>query len=104
MDRNPHLRHALNDPETLRQAMRMVQNPNLYNHMMRNNDQALRNIESMPGGFNALSRMYSNIQAPMESAMDSMTGPSRSSTTVPTVDTSAGPVSEAMPNPWGRTG
>jgi len=36
--------------------------------MMRTHDRALSNLESLPGGFNALQRMYTDIQEPMLNA------------------------------------
>jgi hypothetical protein len=38
-----------------------ARNPELMREMMRGNDRALSNIEAMPGGFNALSRMYHQV-------------------------------------------
>lgn len=35
---------------------------------MRNQDRALSNLESIPGGYNALRRMYTDIQEPMLNA------------------------------------
>ena len=40
----------------------------MMQEMMRNQDRALRNLESIPGGYNALRRMYTDIQEPMLSA------------------------------------
>ena len=40
--------------------------------LMAQNDQALRNIESMPGGYNALRRMYQTTGRDLEGAVDSM--------------------------------
>jgi ubiquilin len=59
----------LNDPEIMRQSMEMMRNPALLDQAMRGQDRALSNIESMPGGFNALRRMYTDVQAPMEEAL-----------------------------------
>lgn len=42
--------------------------------MMRNTDRAMANIEMMPGGFDALRRMYSNIQEPLYQSATGMTG------------------------------
>jgi ubiquilin len=43
--RNPELGHILNDPEIIRQTMEMVRNPNMFQEMMRNHDQAIRNLQ-----------------------------------------------------------
>lgn len=58
----------LNDPELLRQAMELVRNPSMLQELMRTNDRAISNLESIPGGYNALTRMYREIQEPMVNA------------------------------------
>lgn len=45
--------------------------------MMRNQDRALSNLESIPGGYNALRRMYTDIQEPMLSAAQEQVTPLR---------------------------
>jgi len=35
---------------------------------MRNQDRALSNLEALPGGFNALERLYRDVQEPMMDA------------------------------------
>ena len=47
----------------------MARNPALRNEMLRNQDRALSNIESMPGGFNLLQRMYTDVQEPLMNAV-----------------------------------
>lgn len=37
---------------------------------MRNQDRALSNLESIPGGYNALRRMYTDIQEPILNAAE----------------------------------
>jgi hypothetical protein len=44
LQQNPELGHILNDPEIMRQTMEMVRNPNMFQEMMRNHDQAIRNL------------------------------------------------------------
>jgi ubiquilin len=68
MERNPELSHILNNPDLMRQAMEMASNPSAMREMMRSQDRQLSNIESLPGGFNALARMYSEVQEPMMDA------------------------------------
>ena len=79
MDRNPELAHILNDPETLRQTMEIARNPDLLREQMRTADRAMSNIESLPEGFNALRRMYENVQEPLmsmtTSAQDAASNP-----------------------------
>jgi ubiquilin len=48
---------VLNDPELMRQTMEAASNPERMRQMMVQHDRALQNIEAMPGGFNALSRL-----------------------------------------------
>lgn len=82
MENNPELGQLLRDPEMIRRSMEMARNPNLMREMMRNNDRAMNNIEAIPGGFDALRRMYTDIQRPMESAMEeSMRPPEDTSST-----------------------
>lgn len=47
----------------------------MMQEMMRNQDRALSNLESIPGGYNALRRMYTDIQEPMFSAAREQVGP-----------------------------
>lgn len=101
MRQNPEIRHALRDPDTMRQAMQMIRDPSAMQQALQNQDRAIANISNMPGGFNALSRMYNQVQAPMEDAM-TMRDPDMQ-TTISDVDTSAGPNSSAMPNPFAQS-
>jgi hypothetical protein len=45
-------------PHGCLQGLQIARNPNLMQEMMRNNDRAMANIENVPGGFDALHRMY----------------------------------------------
>ncbi|XP_038076501.1 ubiquilin-1-like isoform X2 [Patiria miniata] len=74
MERNPEIRHMLNNPELLRQTMEMARNPAMMQEMMRSQDRALSNLESIPGGYNALRRMYTDIQEPMLNAAQEQLG------------------------------
>lgn len=68
MESNPEVAQIMRDPALIRQGMQIARNPNLMQEMMRNNDRAMANIENVPGGFDALHRMYENVQAPMMEA------------------------------------
>ncbi|RZC41646.1 ubiquilin-1 [Asbolus verrucosus] len=68
MERNPEINHMLNNPELLRQTMELARNPSMLQELMRSHDRAISNLESIPGGYNALQRMYRDIQEPMFSA------------------------------------
>jgi hypothetical protein len=59
----------LNNPEVLRQSMELARNPAAFQELMRTQDRALSNLESIPGGYNALQRMYRDIQEPMLNAV-----------------------------------
>ncbi|TDH67190.1 hypothetical protein CCR75_003365 [Bremia lactucae] len=73
MEQNPQLSHIMNDPELLRQGMEAMRNPAAMRELMRSQDTALRNIESHPEGFNALRRMYHDVQEPLMDAAASGT-------------------------------
>ncbi|KAJ1059196.1 hypothetical protein K5549_007997 [Capra hircus] len=68
IQRNPEISHMLNNPDIMRQTLELARNPAMMQEMMRNQDRALSNLESIPGGYNALRRMYTDIQEPMLSA------------------------------------
>lgn len=68
MERNPEITHMLNNPELLRQTVELARNPSMLQELMRSHDRAISNLESIPGGYNALQRMYRDIQEPMLSA------------------------------------
>lgn len=102
MESNPEIRNALQDPQQIQQMMNMMRNPELRNQMMRQQDLAMMNLENMPGGFNALSSMYNDIQAPLQDSMEGATnGGSGSTGTSNPANSSAGASGTAMPNPWG---
>ncbi|XP_064072933.1 ubiquilin-1 [Vanessa tameamea] len=107
MARNPEISHMLNNPELLRQTMELARNPAMLQELMRSHDRALSNLESIPGGYNALQRMYRDIQEPMLNVASSMAGNPFSGL----VDNSDGtnPQQGAenrqpLPNPWQRGG
>lgn len=68
MERNPEVNHLLSNPDVLRESLEMVRNPAALSEVMRNYDRALNNMESMPGGYNVLRRMYTEFQEPLLSA------------------------------------
>ncbi|XP_042537639.1 ubiquilin-4 [Dipodomys spectabilis] len=105
MERNPEISHMLNNPELMRQTMELARNPAMMQEMMRNQDRALSNLESIPGGYNALRRMYTDIQEPMFTAareqfgnnpFSSLAGNSDSSSSQPLRTENR----EPLPNPW----
>merc|ERR1712071_559327 len=72
MDQNPQLRAVLDDPELMRRSMEMMRDPSSMQNMMRNQELAMSQIENLPGGFNALRRIYEDVQEPMMDAMSGM--------------------------------
>lgn len=69
MQRNPEISHMLNNPELLRQTMELARNPSMLQELMRSHDRAMSNLESVPGGYSALQRIYRDIQEPMMNAV-----------------------------------
>ncbi|XP_075463828.1 ubiquilin-4 [Ascaphus truei] len=105
MERNPEISHMLNNPELMRQTMELARNPAMMQEMMRNQDRALSNLESIPGGYNALRRMYTDIQEPMFSAAREQFGSNPFSALAGNPDgLNAQPLRtenrEPLPNPW----
>lgn len=110
MDSNPQMRAILNDPELMRRSMEMMRDPSAMQNMMRNQELAMSQIENLPGGFNALRRMYEDVQEPMMDAMSGMgssnsssNANTRSTNTTSTESSNAGADGAAMPNPWGSS-
>lgn len=107
LDANPQLNHVLNDPALMRQAMEYMQNPQAMEQMMRSQDLAMSQIENHPEGFNALRRMYQEVNEPMYEAMtqgfqqqqQGGSGTTGTSTMAPS-STGSGPNTAALPNPW----
>lgn len=107
MEQNPELGHMLNDPEMIRRTMEMVRNPNMFNEMMRNHDQAIRNLQGIPGGEAALQRLYQDVQEPLlNSATSSLSGNPFASLVQNNEDTSSRSQragvenADPLPNPW----
>lgn len=105
MERNPEISHLLNNPELLRQTMQMVRNPAMLQELMRTQDRALSNLESVPGGYNALRRMYSELQEPMLNAAQEQFGSNPfaelAQGNAGNQNTTQGTeVRDPLPNPW----
>ena len=98
MDANPQLRHALQDPNLLREAVEVARNPARAREAMRHQDLALSQLENHPEGFNALRRMYSEVQEPLMEGFEGM-AVSSGGATAPSVN--ADP-DAPLPNPWAR--
>ena len=96
MDANPQLRHALQDPNLLREAVEVARNPARAREAMRHQDLALSQLENHPEGFNALRRMYSEVQEPL---MEGLEGMAASSGGASAPSAPADP-DAPLPNPW----
>lgn len=108
MQRNPEISHMLNNPDLLRQTMELARNPSMLQELMRSHDRAMSNLESVPGGYSALQRIYRDIQEPMlNAASEQFTRNPFSGL----VDNSSGANPQQgtenrdpLPNPWARGG
>ncbi|GAB1600552.1 ubiquilin-1-like isoform X1 [Argonauta hians] len=108
MERNPEITHMLNNPDLMRQTLDLARNPNMLQELMRTQDRAMSNLESIPGGFNALQRMYRDIQEPMMNAAQEGFGSNPFASLVP--NSSGGTQqsneqvgrenNDPLPNPW----
>jgi ubiquilin len=68
IERNPEIQHMLNNPSLMRETMELARNPAALQELMRHHDRAMSNLESVPGGFNALQRIYRELEEPMLNA------------------------------------
>ncbi|CAH2294224.1 ubiquilin-1 isoform X1 [Pelobates cultripes] len=106
IQRNPEISHMLNNPDIMRQTLELARNPAMMQEMMRNQDRALSNLESIPGGYNALRRMYTDIQEPMLNAAQEQFGGNPFASLVSNAAPNAGNQPsrtenrDPLPNPW----
>ncbi|KAL4630121.1 ubiquilin-1 isoform X1 [Arapaima gigas] len=101
---NPEISHMLNNPDIMRQTLELARNPAMMQEMMRNQDRALSNLESIPGGYNALRRMYTDIQEPMLNAAQEQFGGNPFASLVSNSSGGSQPSRtenrDPLPNPW----
>ncbi|KAM4818161.1 ubiquilin-2 [Thomomys bottae] len=106
IQRNPEISHLLNNPDIMRQTLEIARNPAMMQEMMRNQDLALSNLESIPGGYNALRRMYTDIQEPMLNAAQEQFGGNPFASVVSSSSSGEGTQPsrtenrDPLPNPW----
>ncbi|XP_037696058.1 ubiquilin-3 [Choloepus didactylus] len=106
---NPEIGHVLNNPEIMRQTLEFLRNPAMMQEMMRSQDRALSNLESIPGGYNVLRTMYMDIMDPMLNAVQEQFGgnPFATATTADATTSSSQPSRtencDPLPNPWAST-
>jgi ubiquilin len=104
MDSNPLMREALQNPAVLQDMMNMMRNPAARQQMLQQQDLAMRNISNMPGGFQALSSMYHDMERFDDSMMPDMDAtPSSGNSSTNPASSAAGATGTPMPNPWGRS-
>jgi len=110
IERNPEINHILNNNEILRHSMEMIRNPSAFQELMRTQDRALSNLESLPGGYNALRRMYTELQEPMLNAASDQLGENpfasfaRQNDNSSSTNVQAGTENrDPLPNPWNPT-
>ena len=65
-DKNPELRHALADPSMMKQMLDAASDPDKMLQLQKSNDLALAHLENMPGGFQALTGIYRDIEDSFE--------------------------------------
>ncbi|XP_046439274.1 ubiquilin-1-like isoform X1 [Daphnia pulex] len=108
LERHPEINHVMNNPELLRQTMEIARNPAMLQELMRSQDRALSNLESIPGGYSALQRMYRDIQEPMFNAAQEQFGGNPFAALVNNAGPLAGSANPQagqenrapLPNPW----
>lgn len=109
MQRNPEISHMLNNPDLLRQTMELARNPSMLQELMRSHDRAMSNLESVPGGYSALQRIYRDIQEPMLNAASEQFSRNPFSGLVDNNASGRNPQQgsenrDPLPNPWARGG
>lgn len=83
--------------------MEMMRNPNAMREAVRSQDLALSQIENQPEGYNALRRMYEDIQEPMFEAQNAAAAaPPTGGNRLAPAPAPTAPNAAALPNPWGR--
>lgn len=95
MDKNPAIRHAMSDPDTLKQMLLASTNSGAQQELMRGQDLALANISNMPGGMQALESFFHSTEADFNDVF--LNQPSSSSTSSSRAVSSS---DTPMPNPW----
>jgi ubiquilin len=89
----------------MRQSLQMMSNPNAMQEAMRHQDLAMSRLENHPEGFNALRRMYEDVQEPLmeasQNAFQNQPAPQQSQQSTNPWQTNA-PNTSALPNPWGQ--
>jgi ubiquilin len=107
VERNPEIQHMLNNPSLMRETMELARNPSALQELMRHHDRAISNLENVPGGFNALQRIYREVEEPMMEATRDSFGSNpfaalRNNNQGQNENRQAGTENtQPLPNPWG---
>ncbi|EDR29208.1 hypothetical protein, conserved [Entamoeba dispar SAW760] len=67
-EKHPEMEDFINDPKELKNMMKMMRNPQLMSQALMNADNAISQVENLPGGHNELVRLVSGLE-PLEDAM-----------------------------------
>lgn len=96
---NPQLQHVLNDSDMLSEQMNLFLNPENQNQTALTMDRMFDAVESMPGGFQALSKQINDLQEPLfDGIMEQFKGTGNSKTNI---DTTAPSKPSEDPIPFG---
>merc|ERR1719310_2049733 len=102
IERNPEIRSVFSDTRMMREHLQAMMDPQMRAMMMRNVDRAMSNLETVPGGMDALRRLHNDIQDPLWDAMQGQDQQSGSAPQTYTAqDTSQAPSAAPMSNPFG---
>jgi len=106
LEQNPGVSQMFNNPDIIRQSMEMARNPAILQEVMRHQDRAMANLESIPGGRNALERMYRDLQEPILNEAQNVFRSNPIQTTrieESNPSESSEENSRPLPNPWSRS-
>ncbi len=91
--------------------MEAMRNPAILQEMQRTNDRAMANLDANPHGFNALRRMYQDVQEPLENAAAQAPAAENPFASLfaqqqggAAPAAAAAPAGGPLPNPWGGGG
>eukprot|EP00397_Hematodinium_sp_SG-2012_P007319 GEMP01007362.1.p1 GENE.GEMP01007362.1~~GEMP01007362.1.p1 ORF type:complete len:558 (+),score=98.32 GEMP01007362.1:83-1675(+) len=105
LERQPEMARLLEDPEILQQSLNAMRNPAMMREMMRQADRSMSNLETIPGGMDALRRMHTEFSDPLYEAMHGSGGGASNATPQQYDQSTDGPMNDApLPNPWAAAG
>eukprot|EP00917_Polyrhabdina_sp_WS-2016_P025146 GHVP01054203.1.p1 GENE.GHVP01054203.1~~GHVP01054203.1.p1 ORF type:complete len:293 (-),score=70.19 GHVP01054203.1:42-920(-) len=92
--KRPEMSAILDDPAYMEQILDSMKSPNANKEAMRTHDLALKNIESMPNGFDALRNLYESMQNQSEESLEQKS-PKNTRKNLK--------MDPRIPNPWKKT-